>query len=191
MVIRDHRRILYRGEQSNLDRIPGDRTCTSLPFSNFALQTSSENSSELSSSSSKFYCATIIPSVFHQRVRNDIRIEPFLSFPTGQMLLCLSRQSSERVEKPPRPLAQDTQDIEVIQSSIQLQDDQSYMYTIYTSPRNSAMSAFSRGPVTFSNRSTLITNVPLPPVMLRRCLRYPTISFRGTFAFTVRWKLTW
>lgn len=38
-------------------------------------------------------------------------------------------------------------------------------------PRSSAIRAFSRGPVIFSNRSTLMTNVPLPPVMLRRCLR--------------------
>ena len=35
---------------------------------------------------------------------------------------------------------------------------------------------------TLSKRSTLMTNVPLPPVKLLKCFKYPTISLNGTRA---------
>jgi hypothetical protein len=46
--------------------------------------------------------------------------------------------------------------------------------------------AFSLAPESRSNLSTLIIKVPRPPVKLRKCFKYPTISFNGTLAVTCR-----
>lgn len=61
------------------------------------------------------------------------------------------------------------------------------LYTFYSNPPlNSTKTAFCLGALILSNRSTLITNVPLPAVKLRKCFKYPTISFNGTLAVIVR-----
>ena len=58
----------------------------------------------------------------------------------------------------------------------------SYRY----SPLNSLNSARSLNPTTLSNLSGLMTKVPLPPVRLLKCFKYPIISFKGTRAVMLR-----
>src|SRR5271154_1628134 len=64
-----------------------------------------------------------------------------------------------------------------------------FVGTIHQLPRSCESTCFSRCPLILSKQSTSIVKVPLPPVMLLRCFKYPTISFNGTFARIIRGRL--